>query len=77
MPVRADEAAERIIDNVLNPLTGTLNQNLSRIKRFFKTVIIDDTVARQYYITGKRGQAYSITLPRHLVSIPSAFTGLH
>ena len=77
MPVRDDEAAERIIDNVLNPLTGTLNQNLSRIKRFFKTVIIDDTVARQYYITGKRGQAYSITLPRHLVTMPSAFAGLH
>ena len=77
MPVRDDEATERIIGNVLNPLTGTLNQNLSRIKRFFRTVIIDDTVARQYYITGKRGQAYGITLPRHLVTMPGAFVGLH
>ena len=77
MPVRDDEATERIISNVLNPLTGNLNQNLSRIKRFFRTVIIDDTVARQYYIAGRRGQAYSISLPRHLVTMPNVFSGLH
>lgn len=73
MPVRDEEATVRIIDNVINPLTGTLNQNLARIKRFFRTVIIDDTVARHYYIAGRRGEAYGISLPRQLVTIPSAF----
>ncbi len=76
MPVRDDEATVRIIDNVVNPLSGTLNQNLSRIKRFFKTIIMDDNVACQYYITGKRGEAYNILLPRELVTLPKAFSGL-
>lgn len=76
MPVRDDDATVRIIDNVVNPLSGTLNQNLSRIKRFFKTVIMDDDVASQYYITGKRGEAYRISLPRHLVTMPKVFNNL-
>ena len=76
MPVRDDEATVRIIDNVVNPLSGTLNQNLSRIKRFFKTVIMDDTIARQYYIGGNRGEAYRISLPRQLATVPKVFSGL-
>lgn len=74
MPQRDDDASTSIIDNVVNPLSGTLNQNISRIKRFFKTVIMDDAVARQYYITGERGEAYGIALPRRLVTIPKVFT---
>ena len=73
MPGRDLDAGESIIENVLNPLTGTLVQNLSRIKRFFKTVIMDDTVASQYYIAGRRNGAYRIALPRHLVTMPRAF----
>ncbi|MBQ2484453.1 MAG: hypothetical protein II519_03965, partial [Muribaculaceae bacterium] len=76
MPVRDDEATVRIIDNAVNPLSGTLNQNLSRIKRFFKTVIMDDTIARQYYIGGNRGEAYRISLPRQLATVPKVFSGL-
>ena len=70
MPGRDIDTGDSIIDNVLNPLSGTLLQNLSRIKRFFKTVIMDDAVASQYYIAGRRGEAYRITLPRHLVTLP-------
>ena len=73
MPGRDDEATDSIIANVINPLSGTLQQNLSRIKRFFKTVIMDDNTAEQYYITGTRGGSYGIALPRTLVTIPAVF----
>ncbi len=73
MPARDIATSDTIIDNVLNPLTGTLLQNLSRIKRFFKTVIMDDNVASQYYISGHRGQAYGISLPRNRVTMPRVF----
>ena len=73
MPGRDIDAGQDIIDNVMNPLSGTLLQNLSRIKRFFKTVIMDDELASNYYITGKRGEAYRIALPRNLVRSPRIF----
>ena len=75
MPERDPDATEAILNNLVDPLSGTLNQNLSRIKRFFKTIILDDNVAQQYYITGKRGAAYRISLPRNLVTVPRVFCG--
>ena len=76
MPGRDLNASESIIENVMDPLSGTLLQNLSRIKRFFKTVIMDDELAANYYITGRRNEAYRIALPRNLVSMPRVFTQL-
>lgn len=76
MPGRDIDAGQDIIDNVMNPLSGTLLQNLSRIKRFFKTVIMDDELASNYYITGKRGEAYCISLPRNLVRLPRIFESI-
>ena len=73
MPGRDVDAGESIINNVVSPMSPTLLQNLSRIKRFFKTVIMDDEVARQYYIDRRRGEAYRIALPRHLVTLPRVF----
>lgn len=77
MPGRDIDAGQDIIDNVVNPLSGTLLQNLSRIKRFFKTVIMDDELAANYYITGRRGGAYSISLPRDLVRLPRIFEAIY
>ena len=74
MPSRDDETIDTVMENVLNSLSGTLVQNLSRIKRFFKTIILDDEVARNYYIQGKRGETYSISLPRDLVILPKVFS---
>ena len=74
MPSRDDETIDTVMENVLNPLSGTLVQNLSRIKRFFKTIILDDEVARNYYIQGKRGGTYGISLPRNLVTLPRIFS---
>ena len=76
MPGRDIDAGQDIIDNVVNPLSGTLLQNLSRIKRFFKTIIMDDELAANYYITGRRGEAYSISLPRDLVRLPRIFESI-
>ena len=77
MPGRDIDAGQDIIDNVVNPLSGTLLQNLSRIKRFFKTIIMDDELAANYYITGRRGEAYSISLPRDLVRLPRIFEPIY
>lgn len=77
MPGRDIDAGQDIIDNVVNPLSGTLLQNLSRIKRFFKTVIMDDELAANYYITGRRGEAYGISLPRDLVRLPRIFESIY
>ena len=74
MPGRDDSTTEMVMENVLNPLSGTLVQNLSRIKRFFKTIIMDDEIARNYYIHGKRGETYGISLPRNLVTLPRVFS---
>ena len=74
MPSRDDETIDTVMENVLNPLSGTLVQNLSRIKRFFKTIILDDEIARNYYIQGKRGETYGISLPRNLVTLPRVFS---
>ena len=74
MPGRDDDTIDTVMGNVLNPLSGTLVQNLSRIKRFFKTIILDDEVARNYYIQGKRGETYGISLPRNLVTLPRVFS---
>lgn len=76
MPGRDIDAGQDIIDNVINPLSGTLLQNLSRIKRFVKTVIMDDEVAAHYYIAGRRGETYRISLPRDLVTLPKAFDAI-
>ena len=76
MPNRDIDSGLDIINNVVNPTTGTLLQNLSRIKRFVKTIIMDDELAAHYYISGKRGEAYRISLPRHLVTMPRVFSGI-
>lgn len=44
-------------------LEGTkLNQNLSRIKKMVRGIIINDDIARHYYISGTRGGIYSLPI---------------
>ena len=71
MPGRDPQASDDHIDNLVDPLNGTLNQQLSRIKRLFKAIIIDDSTARNYYISGRRGTPYAITLSPTLISLPA------
>jgi hypothetical protein len=54
------------IDKVTDPTQNAINEKCSRIREAF-TQQMDKSLARSYYITGWRGGAKRITLPRHMV----------
>lgn len=58
--------AKRSIEDVINPLSNSINEKCSRIKAAFLAEV-DDTIVEQYIITGERGEPKRITLPRELV----------
>ncbi|MBR6489835.1 MAG: hypothetical protein IKT03_04790, partial [Muribaculaceae bacterium] len=55
-------------------MSNTLNEYISKIKRCFKAHVINDELASNYLITGKRGESYKINLNPELkglnVTIP-------
>jgi len=55
------------IDDLTNPLSNSINEKCSRIRQAFLGKF-DDRLAENYYITGKRGEAKRILLPRELVT---------
>ncbi len=75
MPGRSEEKAKNAIDNLFDPMSDTLNQYISKIKRCFKTCILNEELANKYCITGKRGEPYRITLDSSLVNLPRAVKG--
>ena len=54
------------IEDVTNPLLNSINEKCARIKKVFLGVMEDD-MARHYYIDGPRGEVKKIALPRDLV----------
>ena len=54
------------VHNLVEPFSNGLNVCLSRIKRAFKNVI-DDHIARYYYVDGRSGQTRTVALDRDLV----------
>ena len=57
---------KRSIDDVTDPTRNSINEKCSRIKQAFLREF-DDSIARNYYITGGRGEAKKILLSRDLV----------
>lgn len=74
MPGRNEEKAHEAIENLLDPMSNTLNEYISKIKRCFKLCIIDEELASNYIITGKRGEPYGIALDPSLIHLPRAVT---
>lgn len=74
MPGRDDTRARRTLDNLCDPMSNTLNEYISKIKRCIATCIINDELARHYCISGKRNEPYRIDLDTSLVSLPRAVT---
>ena len=72
MPGRNEEKAKEAIDNLLDPMSNTLNEYISKIKRCLKSCIIDEKLASNYIITGKRGESYRIALDPSLITLPCA-----
>ena len=61
------EDIRRSIDDVTDPTRNSINEKCSRIKQAFLREF-DDSIARNYYITGERGEAKNILLPREMVT---------
>lgn len=60
------ETALRSIEDVTDPLSNSINEKCSRIREAFVSQF-DDSLARYYYVDGKRGEPKKIALPRTLV----------
>ena len=55
------------IDDVTDPTRNSINEKCSRIKQAFLREF-DDSIARNYYVIGERGEAKKILLPREMVT---------
>lgn len=72
----ANEArVEESVNNLCNPLSESLNQAISRANRCIRNVVTDKELARQYMISGSRGEEYSIGLAPEYMTLPRAVTG--
>lgn len=54
------------IENLMNPLSNAINEKCTRIKEAF-LLLMHESTAEYYYVTGKWGENKCITLPRDLV----------
>jgi hypothetical protein len=61
------EDIRRSIDDVTDPTRNSINEKCSRIKQAFLREF-DDSIAHNYYITGERGEAKKILIPRKMVT---------
>lgn len=62
----SNEQIRQSIMDVTNPCKNSINEKCARIREAFIKEF-DDRLAQYYYITGNRGTAKKICLPRHLV----------
>ena len=60
------DRAIRSIEDVTNPVLNSINEKCARIKKAFRN-LLDSRMAEYYCISGKRGEAKKISLPRDLV----------
>ena len=49
-----------------NPLLNSINEKCARIRSAFVKVF-DEGLAKNYFVTGERGEAKKVILPRDLV----------
>lgn len=66
-PLGLNDKAIRSIEDVTNPVLNSINEKCSRIRAAFQSHV-DATLADQYIIIGKSGEAKKISLPRELVN---------
>jgi len=65
-PGGLSERALQSIEDVTNPLLNSINEKCARIRSAFIKEF-DEGLAKDYLVTGERGEAKKITLPRNLV----------
>ena len=65
-PLGMTERAMHSIEDVTNPTLNSINEKCARIRGAFISKF-DENLAKNYFITGRRGEAKKILLPRELV----------
>ena len=65
-PMGLSKRTIQSIEDVTNPLMNSINEKCARIRAAFVKEF-DESLAKNYYIIGERGEAKRITLPRDLV----------
>lgn len=65
-PMGLNKRTIQSIEDVTNPLLNSINEKCARIRSAFVKEF-DESLAKNYYVTGERGEAKKITLPRDLV----------
>ena len=66
-PYGLNERSLQSIEDVTNPFLNSINEKCARIRAAFLKKF-DEYLAKNYYITGERGEAKKIALPRELVT---------
>ena len=65
-PLGLDDRSLHSIEDVTNPCLNSINEKCARIRAAFINKF-DEHLAKNYFITGERGEAKKITLDRELV----------
>ena len=65
-PMGLSKRTIQSIEDVTNPLLNSINEKCARIRSAFVKEF-DEGLAKNYFVTGERGEAKKITLPRDLV----------
>ena len=65
-PYGMSERVMQSIEDVTNPCLNSIHEKCARIRAAFMNKF-DEHLAKNYFITGERGEAKKITLPRDLV----------
>lgn len=65
-PMGLNKRTIQSIEDVTNPLLNSINEKCARIRSAFVKEF-DESLAKNYFVTGERGEAKKIALPRDLV----------
>lgn len=65
-PMGLNKRTIQSIEDVTNPLHNSINEKCARIRSAFVKEF-DESLAKNYFVTGERGEAKKIALPRDLV----------
>jgi len=65
-PMGLNKRTIQSIEDVTNPLLNSINEKCARIRSAFVKEL-DESLAKNYFVTGERGEAKKIALPRNMV----------
>ena len=65
-PMGLSKRTIQSIEDVTNPLLNSINEKCARIRSAFVKEF-DEGLAKNYFVTGERGETKKVTLPRDLV----------